>query len=162
MVLSRTKWATFAFWNVIDPLLRKHHIYYRRKVAVDRYFERQGFAVTTAVGVLFGGAVYFAIVPMLPGNGAPYNETLEQNANAVLRDLGLECSKEFPIFTLLRAKAEIMNRIHIAMDRVDVRKQKEEVARLKREVQSLKEQQQQQQQAEKNGTGAIRQQLLSR
>lgn len=140
--LGSTKWATFTFWNVINPVLQRHHFYYRRKVAVDKYFESQGFLVTTGIGVLFGGAVYFVLVPMLPGNGAPFGETLEMNANGVLKDLGLETSKEFPIFTLLRAKAEIMNRIHIAMDRVDVRKQKDEVARLKREVDALKLQQQ--------------------
>jgi hypothetical protein len=139
--LNRTKWATFAFWNFINPVLKQHHMFYRRKVAVDRYFESQGFLITSGIGVLFGGAVYFVLVPILPGNGAPYGETLEMNANGVLKDLGLEASKEFPIFTLLRAKSEIMNRIHIAMDRVDVRKAKDEVARLKREVEALKQQQ---------------------
>lgn len=136
------KWATFVFWNLLNPVFHAHHRYTRRKVVVDRFLERSGFFVTAGLGVMFGGATYLAAASYLPGSGVPAGFTVEEGADVILKAMGMESNKEFPVFTLLRAKAEIMTKLHAAMDRIEVRKQREEVEAMKRQLEELRSQQQ--------------------
>jgi hypothetical protein len=132
------KWASFVFWNFLNPVFYAHHRFTRRKVVVDRYLERSGFFVTAGLGVMFGGAAYLAAASYLPGSGVPAGFTVEEGANVILRAMGMESNKEFPVFTLLRAKAEIMTKLHSAMDRIEVRKQREAVEAMKRQMEELR------------------------
>ncbi|RNF01477.1 hypothetical protein TraAM80_07010 [Trypanosoma rangeli] len=136
---ARLKWATVVFWNVLDPAFRTHFKYYRRKVAVDRYLERKGALFNIAVGLTFGLTLYFTVVSkfLLPASVVS-EHSMEDNAKEVLRTMKCDTTKELPAFLLMRAKREIIGKLHVAADRAEVKRQREEVAGLLR---TLKEQQ---------------------
>ncbi|EAN91072.1 hypothetical protein C3747_53g107 [Trypanosoma cruzi] len=128
---ARVKWATAIFWNVLDPAFRTHFKYYRRKVAVDRYLERKGVVFNVAVGVTFGLTLYFTVVSkfLLPAPVAS-EYSMEDNAKEILRAMKCDTTKELPAFLLMRAKREIIGKLHVAADRAEVKHQREEVERL--------------------------------
>lgn len=132
------KWATFVFWNFLNPAFYTHHRYYRNKVVLDRFLERKGFVVTAGLGIAIGGVSFLFIQPFLPNSGLPQDHTMQDSANTILRAMNMDASKEFPVFTLLRAKSEIFTKLYAAVDKADVKRQKAEVERVKLELESLK------------------------
>jgi len=56
------KWATYTFWYVLDPLLRRHHYYYRRKVQLDRFLEQNSILTNSIFGVIVGVTLYFTVI----------------------------------------------------------------------------------------------------
>ncbi|ORC89165.1 uncharacterized protein TM35_000131690 [Trypanosoma theileri] len=143
---AQVKWATFLFWRFLDPAFRTHFKYYRRKIAVDRYLERKGILANIVIGVTFGLTLYFTVVStfLLP---APVvsEYTMEENAKEILRVMKCDTTKELPAFLLMRAKRDIIGKLHVAADRAEVKRQRDEVEKLRR---FLQEQQQEQSQSQ--------------
>ncbi|KAH9593489.1 hypothetical protein LSM04_007118 [Trypanosoma melophagium] len=133
---ARVKWATFLFWRFLDPAFRMHFKFHRRKVAVDRYLERKGILANIAIGVTFGLTLYFTVVStfLLP-TPVSSEYTMEENAKEILRVMKCDTTKELPAFLLMRAKREIIGKLHVAADRAEVKRQKEEVEKLRRILQ---------------------------
>ncbi|KEG07884.1 hypothetical protein DQ04_08561000 [Trypanosoma grayi] len=133
---ARLKWATFVFWNFLDPVFRVHFRYYRRKVAVDRYLERRGICANIAIGVTFGLTLYFTLVStfLLPTPVAS-EYSMQDNAKEILRAMKCDTTKELPAFLLMRAKREIIGKLHVAADRAEVKRQREEVDKLLKTLQ---------------------------
>ncbi|KAG8349134.1 hypothetical protein ERJ75_001236800 [Trypanosoma vivax] len=134
---ARFKWATFVFWNILDPAFRAHFRYYRKRRAADRYLERLGALANVAIGVTFGLTLYQLIVArwlLPPPVGS--ERTMAENANEVLRVMGYDATKELPAFLLMRAKREIIGKLHVAADKAEVKRRREEVQRLQRIVQA--------------------------
>lgn len=127
-----TKWATFVFWNVINPTLYTHHTYYRKKVLLDRMLEKRSGWFNVACGVLVGTTGYLMISPLLIDNRAAVDAA--QDTKDVLRILKLDTSKEIPIILLEKAKSDIVAKVYVTNDKADIRRQKEEMARLKAQL----------------------------
>ncbi|AAZ13072.1 uncharacterized protein TEOVI_000912700 [Trypanosoma equiperdum] len=128
---ARVKWATFVFWNFLDPTFRLHFRYYQRKLAVDRYLERLGVVANVGIGVTFGLMFYNLLIArfLLP-RSVSSGHSMEENANEVLRVLKYDTTKELPAFLLMRAKREVISKLHVAADKAEVKRQREEVRRL--------------------------------
>nr|CCC92088.1 conserved hypothetical protein [Trypanosoma congolense IL3000] len=128
---ARVKWATFVFWNFLDPAFRLHFKYYQKKRMLDRYLERLGVVANTVIGVTFGLVLYNLVVArvVLPQPVGSGRSTFE-DAGEVLRVMKYDATKELPAFLLMRAKREIIGKLHVAADKAEVKRQREEVRRL--------------------------------
>ncbi|CCW65343.1 unnamed protein product [Phytomonas sp. EM1] len=126
------RWATYSFWYVIDPLLRRHFQYYQRKVQLDRWLEKNNFFTNCIIGVLLGMTVYFVTIKnFLPSSEDIKRTTMEENIEEILSFMNLDTKTSFPAFQMMRAKREIIGKMHEAMDHAEVQKQKDEVERMK-------------------------------
>ncbi|KAL7697947.1 hypothetical protein N2W54_002588 [Lotmaria passim] len=136
---AKFKWATYTFWYVLDPILRRHHWYYRRKVQLDRFFERNNLAVNTAIGVILGVTLYFTIVRglLLPPAVGAKEHSMKENAREVLNLMECDTSKELPAYQLMRVKREIIGKLHAVADEAEVRRQREEVEKMNALLKSL-------------------------
>lgn len=135
---AKIKWATYTFWYVLDPVLRRHHWYYRRKVQLDRFLERNNFAVNTAIGVIVGVTLYFTLVNALlpPAIGAK-EHSMKENAREVLNLMECDTAKELPAYQLMRVKREIIGKLHAVADEAEVRRQRDEVEKVNALLKSL-------------------------
>ncbi|KAG5478700.1 hypothetical protein LSCM1_06104 [Leishmania martiniquensis] len=129
---ATVKWATYTFWYILDPILRRHHWYYRRKVQLDRFLERNSIVANLTLGVLLGATVYFGVVcgVLLPPAVGAKAHSMSENAREVLSLMECDTSKELPAYQLMRVKREIIGKLHAVADEVEVRRQREEAARL--------------------------------
>ncbi|KAK7194316.1 hypothetical protein NESM_000346600 [Novymonas esmeraldas] len=135
---ARLRWATYTFWYVLDPVLRRHHVYYRRKVQVDRFLERNSVATNMAIGVIVGATVYFGVVrALLPPAVGAKEHSMRDNSREVLRLMDCDTAKELPAYQLMRVKREIIGKLHAVADEADVRRQREEAAQLQELLRSL-------------------------
>ncbi|EPY29686.1 hypothetical protein AGDE_00010 [Angomonas deanei] len=142
---ARYKWATHVYWYLLDPLLRCHHYYYRRKVVVDRFLERNSVFANTIFGILLGLTVYFLLAELVLPTAAddehnknkmmhPHNMEIyspQDNAQIVVDCIGTSTTKELPAFQLMRLKRIIMGRVLEVADLSEVRRQREETEKLK-------------------------------
>lgn len=129
---AKLKWATYTFWYVLDPVLRRHHWYYRRKVQLDRFLERNNIATNAAIGAIIGVTVYFGLVRglLLPPAVGAKEHSMKDNAREVLQLMECDTTKELPAYQLMRVKREIIGKLHAVADEADVRRQREEAAQL--------------------------------
>ncbi|KPI87445.1 hypothetical protein ABL78_3476 [Leptomonas seymouri] len=136
---ARFKWATYTFWYVLDPVLRRHHWYYLRKVQLDRFLERNNIAVNTAIGVILGVTLYFTIVRglLLPPAVGAKEHSMKENAREVLDLMKCDTSKELPAYQLMRVKREIIGKLHAVSDEAEVHRQRDEVERISTLIKSL-------------------------
>jgi hypothetical protein len=129
---AKVKWATYTFWYILDPILRRHHWYYRRKVQLDRFLERNNVAVNSAIGVIVGVTLYFSVVRglLLPPAVGAREHSMKENAREVLSLMECDTSKELPAYQLMRVKREIIGKLHAVADEAEVRRQREEVEKM--------------------------------
>lgn len=137
---AKLKWATYTFWYFLDPVLRRHHWYYRRKVQLDRFLERNNIAVNSAIGVIVGVTLYFTIVRglLLPPAVGAKEHSMKENAREVLGLMECDTSKELPAYQLMRVKREIIGKLHAVADEAEVRRQRAEVAEMNALIHSIK------------------------
>ncbi|AIN98557.1 hypothetical protein LPMP_231070 [Leishmania panamensis] len=133
------KWATYTFWYFLDPALRRHHWYYRRKVQLDRFLERNSIATNSLIGVIFGVTVYFSVIcgALLPPAVGAKEHSMKENAREVLNLMECDTSKELPAYQLMRVKREIIGKLHAVADEAEVRRQREEAEKLSELLKSL-------------------------
>ena len=131
------KWATFVFWNVVNPTLYTHHTFYRKKVVLDRILEKRSGWFNTAMGTLVGTTAYLMVSPMLIDDRAAVDAA--QDTKDVLRILKLDTSKEIPIILLEKAKSDIVAKVYVTNDKADIKRQREEMAKLKAQIGEMKE-----------------------
>lgn len=133
------KWATYTFWYLLDPILHRHHRYYRRKVQLDRFLERNSIMANSMIGVILGVTVYFSIVcgVLLPPAVGAKEHTMKENAREVLNLMECDTSKELPAYQLMRVKREIIGKLHAVADEAEVRRQREEAVKLSELLKSL-------------------------
>lgn len=115
------KWASFLFWNVIEPTLRVHFRYFRYKVAVDQYLERQRWWVNLMIGFAIGWPIGICIVACRPTKVQKSLKELERDALETFAQLRLDVLREMPLFALWRVQHTIMTAAHEANDRVEAR-----------------------------------------
>ena len=131
------KWATFVFWNVVNPTLYTHHTFYRKKVVLDRILEKRSGWFNTAMGTLVGTTAYLMVSPMLIDDRAAVDAA--QDTKDVLRILKLDTSKEIPIILLEKAKSDIVAKVYVTNDKADIKRQRVEMAKLKDQIGEMKE-----------------------
>lgn len=135
---AKVKWATYTFWYILDPLLRRHHWYYRRKVQLDRALEKNSVLTNCAIGIVTGATLFLTIVSgtLLPKPIGSEEHTMRENAEYVIALMG-EDSKELPAYQLMRVKREIIGKLYAVADVAEVRRQREEVARMQAMLDSV-------------------------
>ncbi|KAG5504416.1 hypothetical protein JKF63_04868 [Porcisia hertigi] len=133
------KWATYTFWYLLDPILRRHHWYYRRKVQLDRFLERNSIVANSTIGVIIGVTVYFGVICgiLLPPAVGAKEHSMKENAREVLNLMDCDTSKELPAYQLMRVKREIIGKLHAVADEAEVRRQREEADKLSEVLKSL-------------------------
>lgn len=123
------KWATYSFWYVVDPLLRRHHWYYRRKVQLDRFLEHNSIVTNSVFGIIIGVTLYFTVVSglLLPPAIGAKEHSMKENAQEVLSLMNCDTTKELPAYQLMRIKREIVGKVHAVADLADIQRQQKEV-----------------------------------
>lgn len=136
---AKIKWATYTFWYFLDPVFRRHHGYYRRKVQLDRFLERNNIAVNTVIGAILGTTIYFIVFRglLLPPAVGAKEHSMKENAREVLSLMECDTSKELPAYQLMRVKREIIGKLHAVADEAEVRRQREEVERMNALIKSI-------------------------
>ncbi|GET88755.1 hypothetical protein, conserved [Leishmania tarentolae] len=136
---ATVKWATYTFWYLLDPILRRHHWYYRRKVQLDRFLERNSIVTNSMIGVILGVTVYFSLVRsvLLPPAVGAKEHTMKENAREVLNLMECDTSKELPAYQLMRVKREIIGKLHAVADEAEVRRQRQEAEKLSELLKNL-------------------------
>ncbi|CCW68307.1 unnamed protein product [Phytomonas sp. Hart1] len=127
------RWATYSFWYVIDPILRRHYFFYQRKVQLDRWLEKNNFFTNCIIGVILGLTLYFGTIKnFLPSLECDRRNTMSEDIDDILRFMNLDANNSIPGFQVMRAKREIIGRMHEAIDSAEIQQQKDEVEKMKR------------------------------
>eukprot|EP00744_Colponema_vietnamica_P022353 GILI01032089.1.p1 GENE.GILI01032089.1~~GILI01032089.1.p1 ORF type:complete len:148 (-),score=17.01 GILI01032089.1:7-450(-) len=134
----RAAWATFVFFNFLDPILYTHHRYYRLKVKVDRFLEKRSFWFNAGVGILFGSTAYFLMTPMLPMHVNKSNKEVKQDMEDLLTILQRDGRKEIGATLISDIREDIVCRVHLAVDAMELRRQKAAMAKEKALIEELK------------------------
>lgn len=126
---AKVKWATYTFWYVIDPLLRCHFSFYRRKAQLDQVLERNSILTNCGVGVIVGLTLYFTIVRgfLVPPSEGAKEHSMKENSAEIFELMDVDTSKGLPAFQLMRIKREVIGKLHTVSDLAEVRKQRREV-----------------------------------
>eukprot|EP00758_Cryptobia_borreli_P007654 Tbor_TRINITY_DN5318_c0_g5::TRINITY_DN5318_c0_g5_i2::g.4703::m.4703 len=128
------KWASFLFWHFMNPAFYAHHQAYRKKVIIDRFLEKRSVWLNIAIGSICGLSTYLILSPLFPSDVNKTMKEINSDASELLKILKLDASKELPMLLLLRAKEEIVAKVHVTNDKADVRRQMEEMARVRETV----------------------------
>lgn len=138
MAPPRTQWATYVFFNFLNPLLYTHHRYYRLKVQVDRILEKKGFFFNVGIGLVFGSTAYLLATPLMPMYVNKTSEESEQDCKDLLTILKLEGRKELGSTLIYEARTEIINRLYSVVDKIQVRQQRLAMEKEKELIEALK------------------------
>lgn len=130
---AKLKWATYTFWYVVDPLLRRHFAYYKRKAQLDRILEKNSILTNCAIGVIAGLTLYFTLIRgfLLPPSEGAKEHTMKENSQEVFELMAVDTSKELPAFQLMKVKRKILGNLHAVIDVAEVRRREEEVEQFK-------------------------------
>ena len=138
------KWASFVFWNFINPVFYTHHRYFRQKVVIDRFLESKSLSFNCGVGFVFGIVIYYGIANLSPyilrgeDSRKPMRLTMSRTDDLMVKLTG-EVSCEIPMYSVERARYIILSKMCLAQDRMAVKRQREEVAKLNADVAQLRE-----------------------
>lgn len=131
---AKVKWATYTFWYVLDPILRRHFAYYRKKVQLDRFLEKNSIVTNCGIGILVGLTLYFSVVRsfLIPPSEGAKEHSMKENSNEIFELMNVDTSKDLPAFQLMKIKREIIGKLHAVSDLAEVRRQRAEVEQFKK------------------------------
>lgn len=125
------KWATAAWRTVVVPSLFSHHLYWQRKVALDRALERRSGWANTFLGVVLGCILYLASFPFKRNPVAKATHELNDDATAALVLAGVDPRSELWSVAMYELKQKIASKIFIANDKADIRREQMRLQDLK-------------------------------
>lgn len=125
------KWATFTYKTVLLPSFYSHHVYWQRKVALDRALERRSGWSNMFLGIILGSVAYVIVSPFKPNQVPKATYELNGDAAETLALLGIDPKQELAAIALGDLKHKVVAKIHIANDQAEIRKHRLEVEALK-------------------------------
>lgn len=121
-------WATVFYWKVMLPSFKAHHLVWQRVAILDRFLEKRKMWSNFFIGVLFGVACYFCVLPLLPHPVDRTISSMRSDMDEILALAKIDCRHEMPSSAVSRLRMRTLSRVYEVKDAVDVKRQREESA----------------------------------
>jgi hypothetical protein len=116
------KWATALYNAILLPSFYTHHLWWQRKVALDRVLEKRTGWANMLTGVCIGSVVYLATFPFRSYPVAKATYELNEDAAATLAIAGVDPRLELATVAMTELKYKVASKIYVANDKADIRR----------------------------------------
>lgn len=125
------KWATTLYRTVLLPSFYGHHLYWRRKVAVDRWLESCSPWTNSGIAIALGVAAYYGSSPFRRYNVDKSTAELNDDMMEIMVVMGFDPHQELPEMVRDRLAGQVASKILVANDRAALRRERAEIEELK-------------------------------